>query len=53
MQFGHTLQQVLQHIAYANPDFAPVLMLKCDLSNGFYCIPLASSTILPLGIIMP
>ena len=53
MQFGNTLQRVLQQIAYANPAFGPVLALKCDLADGFYRIPLASSVIPHLGVIMP
>jgi hypothetical protein len=53
MQFGLTLQRVLQHIAYANPAFSPVLALKCDFSDGFYRVPLASSAIPFLGVIMP
>jgi hypothetical protein len=53
MQFGLTLQRVLQQIAYANPAFGPVLALKCDLSGGFYRVPLASSAIPSLGVILP
>ncbi len=53
MQFGHTLQGILQHIAYTNPAFGPILALKCDLSDSFYWIPLASSAIPSLGIILP
>ncbi len=53
MQFGLTLQRVLQQIAYANPAFGPVLALKCDLSYGFYRVPLASSAIPSLGVILP
>ena len=53
MQFGHTLKRVLQHIDYANPAFVPVLALKCDLSDGYYRIPLAPSAIPLLGVVMP
>ncbi len=53
MQFGHTLKRVLQQIAYANLAFGPVLTLKCDLSDGFYRIPLAPSAIPLLGVVMP
>jgi len=53
MQFGSTLQRILQKIAYANPTFGPVQMLKCDLSDGFYRIPLAPSAIPHLGVILP
>jgi len=53
MQFGNTFQRVLQRIAYANPAFGPVLALKCDLADGFYRIPLATSVIPHLGVVMP
>ncbi len=53
MQFGLTLQRILQQIAYANPAFGPVLALKCDLSDGFYRVPLALSAIPFLGVILP
>jgi hypothetical protein len=53
MQYGLALQRILQHITYANPAFGPVHMLKCDLSDGFYRIPLAPSAIPHLSVILP
>jgi len=34
MQFGQTLQRLLQRIAYADPSHGPPLLLKLDLSDG-------------------
>ena len=53
MQYGTALKRILQQIAYADPAHGPVHMLKCDLSDGFYRIPLAPSAIPPLGVILP
>ena len=35
MQFGQTLNQLLQRIHRANDVFGPVYMSKIDLSDGF------------------
>ena len=53
MQFGHTLQWVLQQIAYVNPSIGPVQMMKINLTYGYYCIPLSAQSILQLGVILP
>jgi len=41
MQFGRALQRILQRIAYADPRFGPVHMLKFDLSDGYYRVRLS------------
>ena len=40
MQFGKTLERILQRILAANPRHGPTYMLKIDLSDGFYRIRL-------------
>jgi hypothetical protein len=53
MQFGSTLQRILQRIAYANPTFGPVNMLKFDLSDGYYRVRLAPEAALEMAVIIP
>ena len=53
MQFGHTLQCLLQSITYANPKFGPVHLLMINLTNGYYCIPLSATGVLQLRVILP
>ena len=53
MQFGHALQRVLQRIVYANPAFGPVYLMKLDLADGYYRVPLATSGVPHLGVILP
>jgi hypothetical protein len=53
MQFGHTLQRILQRIAYANPRFGPVHMLKFNLSDGYYRVRLSPEAALELAVIIP
>ena len=53
MQFGNALQRILQRIAYSNPQFGPVKMLKFDLSDGYYRIPLSPEAALELAVIIP
>ena len=36
MQFGRTLQRLLQRIGDADPKHGPVHMIKVDISDGFY-----------------
>ena len=45
MKFG-TLQQLLQHLVYTNPAFRLPLLVKVDLADRYYHIPLS-----PLGIL--
>jgi hypothetical protein len=53
MQFGSTLQRLLQRLAYCNPSFGPPLMAKIDLADGYYRIPLAPTAALQLAVILP
>jgi hypothetical protein len=53
MQFGNALQRILQCIAYANPRFGPVNMLKFNLSDGYCRVRLSPEAALELAIIIP
>ena len=53
MQFGGTLQRILQRIAYANPAFGPVHLLKFDLADGYYRVPLSPQATLELAVLIP
>jgi hypothetical protein len=53
MQFGSTLQRVLQRLAYCNPAFGPPLMAKIDLADGYYRIPLSAQASLTLAVVLP
>jgi hypothetical protein len=53
MQFGSTLQCVLQRIVHANPNHGPPLMMKLDLADGYYRIPLSPEAALELTVLLP
>jgi len=53
MQFGSALQRILQRIAYANPRFGPVNMLKFDISDGYYRVRLSPEAALEMAVIIP
>ena len=53
MQFGRTLQRVLQRILDADPRFGPVLLSKIDISDGFYRIRLSPRDIPNLAVLLP
>ncbi len=53
MQFGHSLQHILQHLDYANPVFSPPRLAKLDLADGYYRIPLSASAALELAVVLP
>ena len=53
MQFGGTLKRILHKILSAHPKYGPVYMLKIDLSDGFYRVPLRANDIPRLGVILP
>ena len=36
MQFGKTLQRLLQDIVNADPKYGPTYLCKVDISDGFY-----------------
>jgi hypothetical protein len=53
MQFGYTLQRILQRLVYCNAHHGPPLMAKIDLADGYYCVPLAVDAALHLAVIIP
>ena len=53
MQFGRAFQRVLERIVYANPRFGPVHLLKIDLSDGYYRVPLNARGALHLAVALP
>ena len=53
MQFGRTLDRVLYQIHHADPKYGPVHLLKLDISDGFYRVPVRAEHIPSLGMIMP
>jgi len=53
MQFGHPFQHLMQNIAYADPKFGTVQMMKIDLADGYYQVPLSPSGIPHLSVITP
>jgi hypothetical protein len=53
MQFGHTLQRLLQKLVDADPRYGPAQIIKIDIADGFYRVWLATSDIPKLGVIFP
>ena len=53
MQLGRALNRVLHRIATADPADGPVYLMKLDLSDGFYRVPLRDSDIPLLGVAFP
>jgi hypothetical protein len=53
MQFGHAFNRILYRIHHANPHYGPVYLLKVDLADGFYRVPLASADLLALAVAFP
>ena len=53
MQFGRMLERILYRIRHANPAFGPVCVGKIDISNAFYCIPLAPDDAPTLAVLLP
>jgi hypothetical protein len=53
MQFGATLQRLLQHMVYCNPAFGPPLLMKLDLADGYYRVPLSPEAALELAVVLP
>jgi hypothetical protein len=53
MQFGSTLKRLLQRLVYANPDFGAPLLMKVDLADGYYRIPLSPEAALELAVVLP
>jgi hypothetical protein len=53
IQFGKSIQRLLQMVIQANPKFGPLLHYKVDISNGFYHIPLTTLGLRKLGVLLP
>jgi len=53
MQFGQTLQRLLQRLVYANPSHGPPLLSKLDLADGYYRVPLSPHAALALAVVIP
>jgi hypothetical protein len=54
MQFGKAIKRLLQMEIQVNPKFGPlVLHYKVDISDGFYLIPLTTSGLMKLGMLLP
>jgi hypothetical protein len=53
MQFGPSLECILQEILFPNPAHGPVQMIKLDISDGFYRIGLNIDNIPKLGVVFP
>jgi hypothetical protein len=53
MQFGRAFERILHKIHHANKKHGPVHLIKVDLSDGFYRVPLAPSHIPALGVAFP
>ena len=53
MQLGRALNRVLHRTVTADPADGPVYLMKLDLSNGFYQVPLRDSDIPLLGVAFP
>ena len=53
MQFGRTLQRLLQRIGDADPKHGPVHMIKVDISDGFYRVHVNPDHAVRLGVTFP
>ena len=53
MQFGRTLQRILQGIFDADPRFGPVYLIKVDIADGFYRIWINPADIPKMGVVFP
>jgi hypothetical protein len=53
MQFGRTLDRILYKIYHAHQRYGPVYMIKIDIADGFYRLPVSSSHIPTLAVVFP
>ena len=53
MQFGKTLTQLLTKIAQADPQHAPIHLIKIDIADRFYRVHLTPNHIPVLGVAFP
>jgi hypothetical protein len=53
MQFGRTLQRLLQRLVHADPRYGPTYLIKVDIADGFYRIHLNPRDAPVLGVAFP
>ena len=53
MQFGRTLQRLLQRILLADPVHGPVYIAKIDIADGFYRVALNPRDTPKLAVLLP
>ena len=53
MQFGRAFDRLLHRIHHANRRFGSVFLIKVDLADGFYRVPLATADIPALAVAFP
>ena len=53
MQLGRALNRILHRIVTEDPAEGPVYLMKLDLADGFYRVPLRDSDIPLLGVAFP
>ena len=53
MQFGHAQRRIHQRLMWANPRYGAIHAYKLDIADGFYRIPLRTSGIPKLGVLLP
>jgi hypothetical protein len=53
MQFGKAQERMLQAPMKANPKFRTVKAYKVDIGDGFYRVPVATSGVLKLRVLLP
>lgn len=53
MQFGRAFNRVLHKIYHAPKQYGPVQLIKVDISDGFYRMKVADSSIPVLGVSFP
>jgi len=51
MQLDHALPRLLQRIAYADHSHGPPLLMKLDLSDGYYRVHLSPEAALELAVV--
>ena len=53
MQFGRTFDRLLYRLETADTRHGPIFIMKADISDGFYRIPLQLDSIPKLGALLP
>ena len=53
MQFGKAIERLTTNIVYSDPTLGPCLLYKIDMPDGLYRIPLSTSGLLKLAVMLP